>query len=296
MGGVTLPFRYTDRMSKGSAPENSTDSSPQLLSADEPGPFQVLNPLAESPILLVCDHASCRFPASLGDMGLDPFARRCHLAVDIGAGALTETLAMSLGVTAVLARYSRLVMDCNRQLMDPSAFLQFGDGILVPGNRNLHQADKDLRANTLYWPYHDAIDKQVQRLCSIGPPPAFIAVHSFTPVMNGESRPWETSVLWDTDRRLRDIFLEEFTGAGYLVGDNEPYSGKAPQDFTIDHHAEEIGLPHIGIEIRQDLIDDEEGVEAIAAVMHKIIESLPKYLQDMEAGDEQQRTSVHDRC
>ena len=111
-----------------------------LLSPEEPGPFRVLNPLAEHPVLLICDHASYRFPKSLGDMGLDPFARRCHLAIDIGAGPVTERLAQTLGVTAVVHNYSRLVVDCNRQLMDPSAFLEYGDGILVPGNRNLHRA------------------------------------------------------------------------------------------------------------------------------------------------------------
>ncbi len=282
-------------MAQSPVSDKKNDSPRQLLAADEPGPFQVLNPLADSPILLVCDHASCRFPRSLGDMGLDPFARRCHLAVDIGAGALTEKLAASLGVTAVLAQYSRLVMDCNRQLMDPGAYLQFGDGILVPGNRNLHQSDKDLRAEALYWPYHKAVDKQVQRLRNIGPAPAFIAVHSFTPVMNGEARPWEMGVLWDTDTRLRDIFLEGFTAEGYLVGDNEPYSGKAPQDFTIDHHAEAIGLPHIGIEIRQDLIDDAAGVDVVADVMHEIIESIPDKINQTGAGDNGKRASFHDR-
>jgi predicted N-formylglutamate amidohydrolase len=283
-------------MSHGSISVNTTGDPPPLLSADEPGPYRVLNPRAELPILLVCDHASCRFPKSLGDMGLDPFTRRCHLAVDIGAGPLTERLAESLGVTAVLAQYSRLVVDCNRLLMDPGAFLQFGDGILVPGNRNLHQDEKDLRSNALYEPYHEAVDEQVQRLCSAGPAPAFIAVHSFTPVMNGEARPWEMGVLWDTDTRLRDIFLEDFSAAGYFVGDNEPYSGKAPQDFTIDHHAEEIGLPHIGIEIRQDLIDDEKGVDKIAAAMHRIIDSIPRRLEKMGSGNEEQGATVHDRC
>ena len=249
-----------------------------LLSPEEPGPFRVLNPLAEHPVLLICDHASCRFPKSLGDMGLDPFARRCHLALDIGAGPLTERLAKSLGVTAVMHNYSRLVVDCNRQLMDPSAFLEYGDGILVPGNRNLHQADKDLRASALYWPYHCAIDEQVQRLRKAGPPPAFISIHSFTPVLNGESREWQMGVLWDKDEKMRDVFLEGLRGAGYKVGDNEPYSGKAPQDFTIDHHAEEINLPHIGIEVRQDLIDDDAGVAEIAKVMHRIIASIPEQL------------------
>jgi predicted N-formylglutamate amidohydrolase len=259
-------------MSDGS--NNNPEAS--LLSASEPSPFYVLNPLAESPILLVCDNASCRIPGTLGDMGLDPFARRCHLAIDIGAGKLTEQLARSLGVTAVVAQYSRLVVDCNRELMDPGAFLEYGDGILVPGNRNLTQADKDARANAIYWPYHNAIDKQIQRLRALGPPPAFISIHSFTPVLNGVSHDVEMGVLWDKDARLSDVFIEEFRAAGFLTGDNVPYSGRAPQDFTIDHHAEEIGLPHVGIEVRQDRIDDIAGVNEIAAVMHGIIDSIPE--------------------
>lgn len=256
---------------------DGSDNNPAtpLLSASEPSPFNVVNALSESPVLLVCDHASCRFPDALGDMGLDPFAQRCHLAHDIGAGALTKSLARSLAVTAVIARYSRLVIDCNRQLLDPGAFLEYGDGIVVPGNRNLSQADKDARADAIYWPYHNAIDQQIRRLRAAGPPPAFIAIHSFTPVLNGESRTTEIGILWDKDERLADLFIREFRAAGFETGDNEPYSGKALQDFTVDHHAEEGGLPHVGIEIRQDLIGDASGIDAIAPVLHRIIESIP---------------------
>lgn len=256
--------------------DGQINTDPSLLTASEPSPFYVVNPLAEAPVLLVCDHASCRFPQALGDMGLDPFARRCHLAIDIGAGKLTEKIAKSLGFTAVIAQYSRLVIDCNRQLMDPGAFLEYGDGIVVPGNRNLTQADKDARADAIYWPYHNAIEDQITRLRAVGPAPAFISIHSFTPVLNGVSRDVQMGVLWDTDSRLSDIFIKEFRAAGFMTGDNEPYSGRAPQDFTIDHHAEEIGLPHVGIEVRQDLIDDIAGVEEISPVMHRIIESIPE--------------------
>jgi predicted N-formylglutamate amidohydrolase len=267
----------------------------QLLAVDEPGPFKVINALSEQAVLLVCDHASCRFPKSLGDMGLDPVARRCHLALDIGAGELTEKIAASLGVTAVVAQYSRLVVDCNRQLTDPGAYLEFGDGVPVPGNRGISQVDKDLRADTLYWPYHEEVGQQVQRIGKIGISPSFIAIHSFTPVMDGVARPWHMGVLWDTDKRLRDIFLQGFAAAGFVVGDNEPYSGKSPQDFTIDHHAETNGLPHVGIEIRQDLIDNDAGVEEIARLMHSIIESIPGRFLESEAGDNERPTSVHDR-
>ena len=254
----------------------NNDNPASLLTPDEPPPYFVMHADSEAPILLVCDHASCRFPEALGDMGLDPFARRCHLAIDIGAGSLTEYLADSLGVTAVLAQYSRLVVDCNRDLMDPSAFLSYGDGILVPGNCNLRRAEREARAQAIYWPYHKAVSEQVTRLSQAVTPPAFISVHSFTPVLNGEAREWEVGILWDNSQSLHEIFLEGFKDAGFHTGDNEPYSGKAPADYTVDNHAEAIGLPCVGIEIRQDLINDAAGVVRVGNVLHKIIETVPE--------------------
>lgn len=269
--------------------EGTSNNSPEsgLLQAGEPSSFKVLNATATAPVLLVCDHASRRFPRALGDMGLDPVARRCHLALDIGAGPLTESLADSLSVTTVMARYSRLIVDCNRQLMDPGAFLEFGDGVVIPGNRNLSPQKKEARAEEIYWPYHYALETEIQRLSEFGVPPAMFAIHSFTPVMNGVYRPWQIGILSDTDRRIAEIMLSEFRAAGYLVGDNEPYSGKAPQDFTIDHHAETTGLPHVGIEIRQDLIDDEAGVAEIAAQLHRIIVNVSAklYATDIATGE-----------
>src|SRR5690606_10902244 len=180
-----------------------------LLAADEPAPFSVMNPRSERPVLLVCDHASRRFPRALGDLGLDPLARRSHLALDIGAEALATGLARRLEATAVLAGYSRLVVDCNRELLDPGAFLEFGDGVVVPGNRNLDAAHKEARAEAIYWPYHHAIDAEIKRLSGVSRAPAVIAIHSFTPVLDGISRPWEIGVLWDADRRISDILLRE---------------------------------------------------------------------------------------
>jgi predicted N-formylglutamate amidohydrolase len=266
-------------------PEEGTDNTPAgtaLLAADEPSPFVVRNPHSTKPILLVCDHASRRIPLALGTLGLDPVARRCHLAVDIGAGQLTERLAEDLGVTAVLCQYSRLVVDCNRQLMDPGAYLEYGDGVVVHANRNLHREDKEARANAIYWPYHRAVEAEVERLRATGTDPLFVAIHSFTPVLNGESRSWEMGVLWDADPVSAQMFVHDLREAGYLVGDNEPYSGKAPQDFTIDNHAEPTGLPHVGIEIRQDLIHHDDGADKIAGVMQQVISSVSARLRPTE--------------
>lgn len=257
---------------------DSDQALPPLLAADEPPPFRVRNEHAARPILLVCDHASHRIPAALGDLGLDPFARRCHLAEDIGAGAVTERLAQSLGVTAVLCNYSRLVVDCNRELLDSGAFLPFGDGIVVPGNSALRRSEKQRRADAIYHPYHAAIEAQIKRLQGLGFEPLMASIHSFTPVLNGESRDWEMGVLWDQDETSARLLINALRDAGFHTGDNEPYSGKAPQDYTIDHHAESRGIPHIALEIRQDLITHEDGQERIAKLLHKIIGDMPQTL------------------
>ncbi len=273
-------------------PAEGTDNSSshaRLLGEEEPAPFIIRNPDSTAPVLLVCDHASRRFPQSLASLGLDPLARQCHLALDIGAAALTEKIAVSLGVTAVLCQYSRLVIDCNRQLMDPGAFMEFGDGVVIPGNRNLGEDDKNRRADEIYKPYHDAIDGQIVRLRQAGVEPVFIAIHSFTPVMNGQPRDWEMGVLWDRDPVTARIFVHDLREAGFVVGDNEPYSGKAPQDYTIDHHAEPVGLPHVGIEIRQDLIHLDDGVKRIAEILQEVIKSVPARITPTDIASQDHR-------
>ena len=189
-------------------------------------------------------------------------------------------MASRLSVTAVLCEYSRLVVDCNRQLLDPGAYLEYGDGVVIPGNRSLRPEQKALRAKAIYWPYHNTIGEQIERLQAFGTPPAVLAIHSFTPVMNGVSRPWHIGILWDTDKRLSDVLLKELAEAGFVVGDNEPYSGKAPQDFTIDYHAESNELPHVGIEIRQDLIDDQAGIDGVGELLVGIIRTIPDKISE----------------
>ena len=245
-----------------------------LLSSDEPTPFVILNPDSVVPLLLVCDHASNRFPQSLGSMGLDYLDRVSHMTLDIGAGAIAESLADKLGATALLCQYSRLVVDCNRELSDNSMFLENSEGTNIPGNQNLQINEKERRVSEIYWPYHNAIEAQICRLRDQYINPIVISIHSFTPVMNGEDREWEMGVLWDKDQITAEFFLNKLTDAGFFVGNNEPYSGKAPEDFTIDYHAEPIGLPHVGIEIRQDLINHDEGVERITDTLQEVISAL----------------------
>ena len=251
----------------------SRDSEP-LLAADEPAPFEVLNAEVGLPLLLLCDHASKRLPRALGDLGLDAAARNGHLAVDIGAGDLVRRLAAMTGATAVLAGYSRLAVDPNRKLSSADAFLAFSDGIAIAGNRDLSQAERQARADALYWPYHRAVDEQVRRLATRARKPVILSIHSFSPVFNQRPREWEFGVLWKADQHTAGILLRGLRAAGFQVGDNQPYSAHLPLNHTLEHHAESAGLPHAIIEVRQDLLADDAGIARIAAVLQPIVARL----------------------
>jgi predicted N-formylglutamate amidohydrolase len=263
---------------------------PVLIGPDEPPPFQVCNPRGRARVLIVCDHASRRIPAALEDLGLDELALGRHIASDIGAGEVAHGLARRLDAPAVLASYSRLVVDCNRGPDDPTLILAVSDGEYVPGNHGLSDEHKAERLRQFFHPYHAAIDRRLANFGRRGIVPAFIAIHSFTPVFQELHRPWQVGILWDTDPRIPVPLIRALRARGIVVGDNEPYSGKAPADHTVDHHAEAGGLPHVSIELRQDLIDHPAGVERwvgiLGAAIEPIIQDERLYRKLGEAGDE----------
>jgi predicted N-formylglutamate amidohydrolase len=212
-------------------------------------------------MLLVCDHASRAMPASLGRLGLAEASTYRHIAWDVGAASLCRALSERLRVHAVLAGYSRLVIDCNRRIEDPTSIVTVSDGEPIPGNQSLTPAQRQQRVSACYEPYHATVDRELAALKAGGPPPALVAIHSFTPVFGGLRRRWQVGVLWNEDARLAAPILAGLRREPALtVGDNEPYSGRHPADHTVGRHAESIGLPHVCLEVRQDELAEAAGV------------------------------------
>jgi predicted N-formylglutamate amidohydrolase len=238
------------------------------------------NDHGEAPVLLVADHASPFFPASMNQLGLADWVLERHVAWDIGSDRLTRFLADELDAQAVLAGFSRLIVDPNRQLDDPTAFIEVSDGIAVPGNLDLDEKQKALRVQSFFQPYHDAISEKLRQFSGRGIVPAFISIHTCTPVFDRVVRPWHVGVMWDKDPRIPVPLMEKFRRMdGVCIGDNEPYSGRHPHDFTIDYHAEPLGLPHVGIEVRQDMVAEDQGARKWAAIL---AEALADILSDPE--------------
>jgi predicted N-formylglutamate amidohydrolase len=221
-----------------------------------------------SRILLVCDHASAAVPAALSQLGLSSEALARHIGWDIGAAALTRALAERLDARAILAGYSRLVVDCNRHPDDPSSMLALSDGERVPGNEHVEAAERAARLAECFDPYHAAISAALAALQALGAAPMLVAIHSFTPALAGRARPWHVGILWDRDPRLAAPLLAALrTRPGLVVGDNEPYSGRHPADYTVHRHGAASAYPHVCIEVRQDQIDTDAGVERWAGLL-----------------------------
>ena len=245
-----------------------TGSSYPLIGPGDPPPYMTYNDHGRAPVLLVADHASPFFPAAMNQLGLADWVLERHVAWDIGSDQLTRYLADALDSQAVLAGFSRLIVDPNRRLDDPTAFVQVSDGIAIPGNLDLGEEQKALRVQSFFQPYHGAIAARLEQFRSQGLVPAFISVHTCTPVFDRVVRPWHVGVMWDRDPRIAVPLMDHLRGMeGVCIGDNEPYSGRHPHDFTIDFHAEPAGLPHVGIEVRQDLVADDHGASKWAEIL-----------------------------
>jgi predicted N-formylglutamate amidohydrolase len=250
----------------------SSEKVAMLIGAGDPSPFALVNAEATRPILLVCDHASRAIPRSLGTLGLDADALSRHIAWDIGAAELTRRLADRLEAPAVLAGYSRLVIDLNRQPGDPQSILEISDGIVIPGNVGLAAEEQEARAEAFHWPYHHAVDQAFARLRRAGPEPLFFSVHTFTPSLGGEDRFWDLGVLWNRDPRIAVPLVEILRERAHLhVGDNQPYDGKEIA-YTLNLHAGSAGLAHCAVEVRQDHCES-------AAKLHEFADLLADSLE-----------------
>ncbi len=244
----------------------------RLLGPDDPPPFELINPGGSARLVFFCDHAGRAFPRKLGRLGLDEAALEQHIAWDIGIAKLARRLAVALDAPAALAGYSRLVIDCNRRLDDPTSIPQESDRIAVAGNRGLTAEARAARAQEIFRPYHEAVAAMIRRKLEGGIVPAVLSLHSFTPVMNAFHRPWHIGVLWNRDPRIPVPLMARLTReAGLCVGDNEPYSGRDEHGYSVIAHAEALGLPHALIEVRQDLIADDAGVAHWAGILERVI-------------------------
>ncbi|HEX5959536.1 MAG TPA: N-formylglutamate amidohydrolase, partial [Hyphomicrobiaceae bacterium] len=105
-----------------------------IAGQEEPS-YCVLPGRIDRGLILLCDHASNALPPEYGTLGLPPEQLERHIAYDIGAAPIVRGLAASLGIPALMTRFSRLLIDPNRGRDDPTLIMRLSDGAVIPGNR-----------------------------------------------------------------------------------------------------------------------------------------------------------------
>lgn len=219
-------------------------------------------------VLVVSDHASNRVPHDI-DLGIDPALLDLHIGIDIGVGAIAERMVATgdTGSTAAwLGNVSRLVCDYNRKHDVPGMMPEISDGHVIPGNI-LTPEQRQARVERFFEPYHSGLSTLLRET----PPGLILSLHSFTPALSTSDRPrpWQVGILYNQDERAARIAIPWLEAQGFVVGDQEPYSGKL-LNASMNRHAEPNGLPYLSIEIRQDLIGDEAGQAEWADVMTRL--------------------------
>ncbi len=237
-------------------------------------PYEIIGDSKYNGVLIIADHASNHVPIDI-DLGIDEKLLYNHIAVDIGVKPVAELIVSQFKVSAIMAKQSRLVIDLNREEDNPDSIPQISDMYQIIGN-NIDRKERDARIERFHRPYHSKIEQILRDM----QPSLILSLHSFTNSLRSDPnahRPWEIGVLYgehEATSKQAIALLEQY---GLNVGDQLPYSGKL-LNYTMDRHAEALQIPYFGVEMRQDLVADDEGRERFAQILGETCLKITKML------------------
>lgn len=232
----------------------------------------ILNPTGRFPVVLTCEHASYALPQQYDTLGIGRDALRRHIGWDIGAHAVVQRLLRHIDSVAISSNYSRLLIDCNRDLSDHDLILPESHGTPVPGNRGLTDAEQQRRVREFYEPYHTEIDRVVRQRDLR--PALLLSVHSFTPVLGEKKRPFDLGILFDSYEDLARELGQRLEHTSYRVRYNEPYSGYEGLIFSARSHGRRHDLPYLEIEMNNELLLNAAGVAAMGRRLGGVLKEL----------------------
>lgn len=257
---------------------------PFALSGCDPQPVGLFRTNGRAPLVLTCEHGGRAVPSVLRDRVPSPEDMARHIAFDLGAAEVAQGLAVRLDAAMAVQRYSRLVIDCNRPRQASDLTPAISDGSTIPFNQAINEAEQQARWQAIHQPFHRA----VTNLLDVRSTVALLAVHSFTPQMRNDApREMAVGLLVRQDRwfaeALQHSLLEREPDLAIVF--NAPYTIDDESDYTIPVHGEARGLPHVLLEIRNDLIADPIGVERWVGLLSVALQrTLARYLEGQDHG------------
>lgn len=179
---------------------------------------------AQRALLLSCEHGGNQIPAPYRKLFSTPSARRAletHRGYDLGALEMARALARRFGVELYFSQTSRLLVDLNRSLGHPRLFSEF--------SAPLDAAARRVVLDRYYWPHRQRVERAIAEHARAGV--VHLAIHSFTPELDGEVRRAEVGLLYDPassgERRFCQRWQRSLSEAGsqLRVRRNYPYRG-----------------------------------------------------------------------
>jgi predicted N-formylglutamate amidohydrolase len=212
----------------------------------------------ENQILIIVDHASNHVSKEDNKLGLPNSFLNQHIAFDLGVKELSLDLSTRLKCKLIQGKYSRLLIDLNRDLDDPTIIPEIVDKKIIPGNIGLSKSELRLRVKKIYNKYQNEKVKVI------------LSLHSFNPIFKNKKRLLEFGVLSNEDKNLSSIIFDQLRSQNMNVGDNKPYKGNLIGD-SMYRHGLRNKLPHALIEVRNDLLSNPIKIKRVSKLLHKII-------------------------
>jgi len=176
-------------------------------------------------VVVTCEHAGNRIPARYAHL-FRQWQRvlQTHRGFDAGALAVARDIAAACKAPLVAASVSRLVVDLNRSLSNPSVWSE--------ATRALPADEKRLIVSRWYLPHREKVLALVGDAAASGRRVIHIASHSFTPELDGRVRTADVGLLYDPARTAEALFADNWKAAfaerdpDLRVRRNYPYAGK----------------------------------------------------------------------
>jgi len=174
--------------------------------------------------MITCEHASNELPAPACELNIPEDLLETHRGYDIGAFAVYEELVSKFKPDFYSSgRYSRLFVDLNRSLRNN----KFASPPGIAYHESYWGEVEKFVVQNLYETTHgevcgDASKTQILHL----------AIHGFTPVLDGRTRNADIGILYDpsrpAEREIADVIINEIHTKfpKYKVRRNYPYQGK----------------------------------------------------------------------
>jgi predicted N-formylglutamate amidohydrolase len=215
-------------------------------------PYSLLRGRRLSRLLITCEHASPALLPGMRPGGRDIEALlETHWAWDIGIWDVVRVVSRHLNATAVGGRFSRLVVDLNRDPNDATLIRKEVEGTALPFNARVSPREAGRRVLRVHAPYHAEIDRQVARRTAKGVRPFLLSFHSFTPFLHPRRRRFDAGVLYSDHARLGGRLGRELARQGFSVRYNRPYSGREGLIYAVARHGSNHQVPYLELEINQ---------------------------------------------